>query len=107
MVLGAALIWMFMWHSVGLRAGETCARSFQPVQKGVYWNGGEWHHYVEFAVDVSNPLDHRWRLTAAPMPSFILRGYSKEHTLRATYRWPDDWNDPFPLERWEICLLND
>lgn len=104
--LGALFIWTLMWRAVGLREGESCIRSFQPVQKGMYWNNGEWHHYVDFYVDVPTPLDYRWRITEAPMPSSILRGYSESHTLRVTYRWPDDWVDPFPLERWEICLLH-
>lgn len=95
-----------MWRSVGLRTGETCAETFQPFEKGVYWNDGEWHHYVDFHVDVTNPYEYRWRITEAPMPSSVMRRFSNENTLRVTYRWPDNWKDPFPLERWEVCLLH-
>jgi len=95
-----------MWRSVGLKNGETCARTFQAVSKGTFWDHGEWHHYVDFTVDVSDLRHYQWRIVQAPMPSAVFRMYSQEKTVRATYRWPDNWWDPFPLYRWEICRLN-
>lgn len=104
-LFSAAFIWRVMWRSVGLRDGETCVRTFQPFQKGVYWEHGEWHHYVDFSVDVADPLNYPWRITEAPLPSSVWEKFSQANLLRVTYRWPDDWKDPYPLERWEICLL--
>lgn len=95
-----------MWHSVGLREGEACVRSFHAVSKGIYWEGSEWHHYVVFHVDVTEAENHRWRIVNAPMPSSIWKENSQEATVRVMYRWPSDWQDPFPLERWELCRLD-
>lgn len=94
-----------MWRSVGLRPGETCARSYQAVSKGIFWDRGEWHHYVDFTVDVSDPENYRWRIVHTPMPASFLRGYHSAYTLRVTYRWPSDWNSPFSLSSWTICML--
>lgn len=104
-LLVGSFVWMMMWHSIGLRQGETCAQTFQPFRKGLYWNNDEWHHYVDFRVNVTNPREYRWRITEAPLPSAILRGFSGVNILRVSYRWPDDWKDPYQLERWEVCLL--
>ncbi|MBI5825194.1 MAG: hypothetical protein HZB18_14285 [Chloroflexi bacterium] len=105
-LLGATFVWKRVWRSVGLRAGETCLYSLQPVSKGTFWNRGEWHHYVDFAIDIGNPREYRWRLTRAPLPSSILRLNAEEDTLRVTYRWPSNWADPFSMDRWEVCFLD-
>jgi hypothetical protein len=95
-----------MWRSVGLREGEVCTRSFQAVDKGTFWDRGEWHHYVDFAVDVRDTESYHWRVTQAPLPSAVYRRYLEDYTLRVTYRWPDDWWDPFPMDQWEICFVD-
>lgn len=106
MLLGVTFIWRRVWIPVGLREGETCVYSFQAVSKGTFWDRGEWHHYVDFAIDVSNPRSYRWRITRAPLPSSILRLNSQENILRVTYRWPSNWTDPFPMDRWEVCFID-
>ena len=82
-----------------------CVRSYTALEKGVFWEGGEWHHYVEFAVDSDVPSEHHWRVKKAPLPSSILNSFLMENTVRATYAWPSDWKDPFPTELWEICRV--
>ncbi len=99
-------VWSWMWSSVGLRHGETCTRSFQAVSKGIFWDRGEWHHYVDFAVDVVDPVNYHWRVAQAPMPSAVYRRYIEEYTLRVTYSWPSNWLDPFSIDDWQVCLVN-
>lgn len=105
LALFGASTWHWMWRTVGLREGETCIQSYQAVSKGTFWDRGEWHHYVDFTVDVSQPEDKWWRVVHAPMPSSVLYRQTEGSTVRVTYRWPSNWVDPFPLDSWEICML--
>ena len=99
-------VWSWMWRSVGLREWETCAQSYEAVEKGTFWDRGEWHHYVDFDVDVIDPGNHHWRVVSAPVPSAVYRRYLEEYTIRVTYRWPSNWPDPFSTENWQLCLVN-
>lgn len=98
-------VWSWMWRAVGLREGEVCARSYHAVSKGTFWDRGEWHHYVDFAVDAANPNIYSWRVAHAPMPSSVYHRFIAENIVRVTYRWPSNWYDPFSLNSWELCLL--
>lgn len=85
---------------------NVCAHYYEGESKGTFWERGEWHHYVDFKVDISEPRE-RWKLADAPLPTTILRYPSPEpDIIRANYRWPSNWQDPFPLNSWRICLLD-
>lgn len=85
---------------------EACTQYYAGVNKGTIWKYGEWHHYVDFEVDKSAPLN-RWQITEAPLPSSFWRSYSASPVYkRVTYRWPSNWGDPFPASNWKICLLS-
>jgi len=80
-----------------------CAQYYAGVNKGIVWDHGEWHHYVDFEVDNSAPL-RRWEVTDAPLPSSLWRDYSTSSMKRVAYRWPSNWLDPFPADDWKICV---
>lgn len=85
---------------------RTCTNYYSGVTKGMVWESGEWHHYVDFEVDHSAPA-RSWRVVEAPVDSSILRTYADDPFIkRVTYRWPSNWWDPFPASSWKICLLS-
>jgi hypothetical protein len=85
---------------------RTCAKYYIGESKGMLWENGEWHHYVDFRVDESAPA-RSWRVIEGPVDSSILRSYMDNPSVRrVTYRWPSNWWDPFPASSWTICLLD-
>jgi len=86
---------------------RTCTRYYTGVSKGMIWEDGEWHHYVDFEVDDLAPA-RSWRVIQAPLDSAVWREYSStsSYLKRAAYRWPSNWWDPFPASAWKICLLS-
>jgi hypothetical protein len=87
-------------------SANSCNRYYEGVSKGTIWNRGEWHHYVDFKVDASAPRE-QWEVVKAPLPSGLWREYSPlPNVVRAGYRWPSNWRDPFPVNFWGICLLS-
>jgi hypothetical protein len=89
------------------RDKRTCTYYYAGNNKGVIWENGEWHHYVDFEIDNSAPVSS-WRVTAAPLASSIWKEYSTSSSFfrRVWYRWPSNWWDPFPASDWKICLLS-
>ena len=84
---------------------NACSRYYEGESKGILWERREWHHYVDFKVDISAPRE-LWILVNAPLPSTLWRYTSPSpDIIRASYRWPSDWRDPFPASSWKICLL--
>jgi hypothetical protein len=83
----------------------TCTQYYVGESKGTIWEGGEWHHYVDFDVDDSAPV-WRWKVTEAPVASSLWRSYSTSSLIRVAYRWPSNWWDPFPASDWKICRVS-
>jgi len=84
---------------------RTCTRYYAGVSKGILWENGEWHHYVDFKIDDSM-LAQNWRVTEAPVASSVWTKYSTSSFIRVGYRWPSNWWNPFPASAWKICLLS-
>lgn len=84
----------------------SCVASYVGINKGMVWRDGEWHHYVEFAVD--NQMSFfPWEVVEQPLPSsFWNDDPATPHYKRIGYRWPRDWWDPFPARTWKICLTS-
>jgi len=102
--LSAASFLLFYAYSP-IGSTKACAHYYVGVNKGTIWDDGEWHHYVDFAVDSSAPLK-RWSVTEAPLPSSLWTDYSTTSIKRVAYRWPSNWRDPFPASDWKICAVN-
>jgi hypothetical protein len=87
---------------------DGCVKYYEGRTKQVLWNRGEWHHYVDFLVAESAPRT-QWRITRAPMPSSFWRVDPADDPMykRVGYRWPSDWDSPFPANEWQICLLSE
>jgi hypothetical protein len=83
---------------------DACTRYYTGVSKGTIWSHGEWHHYVDFKVE--DPSFENWEMVEAPLPSSIWKGSPSPDTIRASYRWPSNWQDPFLVSTWKICLLD-
>lgn len=78
------------------QAGGAC---FSGASKGYTKDAsGQWHHYVQFNVDRNNA---GWTVSGPLWPS--VWGYSANKTLRAGYKWPHNWWDPFPPSAWRVC----
>jgi hypothetical protein len=103
--LGIAFFSAFASQSSQLREGEACAKTYEGATKGILWDRGEWHHYVDFSLDGATP-GYVLRIIEAPLPSTISYRYRHEFHERVTYRWPSNWWDPFPANTWKICLLD-
>src|SRR5687767_11061969 len=73
----------------------SCTRYYSGTRKGLVWGNGSWHHYVDFAVNISAP-DQNWRVTRAPLPTSLWPGYYNTFHKRAGYSWPGTAGDPFP-----------
>jgi len=100
-----ALRFTLFYLSLARTDAGACTHYFVGESKGTLWQNGEWHHYVDFKVDVSAPRE-QWKLVNAPLPSTLWRFPSPApDIIRASYRWPSNWQDPFPLSSWKICLL--
>jgi len=85
---------------------DACTQYYTGISKGTIWSRGEWHHYVDLKVD-NSATDREWEIVDAPLPSSIWRGAPPSpDTIRASYRWPSNWRDPFPASAWKICLLD-
>jgi hypothetical protein len=87
------------------RDQRTCTQYYVGKSKGMLWEYGEWHHYVDFEVDASTPAQD-WRVTDAPLPSSIWKEYSTSSVVRVWYRGPSNWENPFPASDWKICALS-
>jgi len=87
------------------RDQRACTQYYPGKSKGTIWEYGEWHHYVDFEVDKSAPA-RDWRVTDAPVASSVWGEYSTSSLIRVSYRWPSNWQDPFPVSAWKICLLD-
>ena len=99
----ASFLSFHTYSSIG--SAEACAQYYAGVNKGTIWDAGEWHHYVDFAVDNSASL-RRWEVTDAPLPSSLWGDYSTSSIKRVAYRWPSNWRDPFPASDWKICAVS-
>jgi hypothetical protein len=94
------------YESLAKTNTNTCISYYVGTSKGTVWSRGEWHHYVDFKVD-NMPTRKYWKVVDAPLPSSISKGSSTSpDTIRATYRWPSNWSDPFPVSAWKICASN-
>jgi hypothetical protein len=99
---GIALALLLLASILVTPQSASAGACFNGVRKGVVWDGREWHHYVDFAVNVSAP-DNLWRITSAPLPSSMWPGYYDRYYKRAGYSWPSNWWDPFSASSWRIC----
>lgn len=95
----------FFYSRLSHRDTSTCTQYYTGVDKGTIWEGGEWHHYVDFKVEDTTSA-RRWRVTDAPLPASIWREYSTSTIKRVAYRWPSNWWDPFPASDWKICVAS-
>jgi hypothetical protein len=95
----------FFYSHLSNRDNTACTQYYVAVDKGVAWEDGEWHHYVDFKVDDTDSF-RRLRVTNAPLPTDIWREYSTPSTKRFAYRWPSNWWDPFPASDWKICVVS-
>ena len=60
-----ALVFAF-FASTFLAAVAQIGSCFTGFRKGTIWSDGEWHHYVDFAVN-TNAEDGRWHIVSAPI----------------------------------------
>lgn len=84
---------------------KACTHYYQAVAKGTKWQGGEWHHYVEFDLSATQ-FTRQLQIIAAPLPASFWQEYSTPTVKRVWYSWPSNWWDPFPLTAWKICQSN-
>lgn len=99
----SAVVFAPAFFSAGDPSGF-CEKYYKGVNKGIVWNNGEWHHYVDVAVDTQAP-EYDWDLIEQPLPSsFWKDDPASPYYKRLGYAWPDDWWDPFPAKTWVICL---
>ena len=82
-----------------------CTQYYVGVNKGTIWDDGEWHHYVDFAVN-NSAMSRHWEVADAPLPSSLWEDYSTSVVKRVAYRWPSNWRDPFPADNWKICVVS-
>ncbi len=102
---GLALVSMVIYAPAYFSPGNpgSCTQYYVGVDKGMIWNNGEWHHYVDVAVDTQQPFLN-WEIVEQPLPSSIWSDdLSKPYYKRIGYQWPDNWWDPFPAKSWRIC----
>jgi hypothetical protein len=104
-VMGMALFVLVIYPN---KNTDGCVKYYEGLTKQLLWNRGEWHHYVDFQVAESAPPSE-WRITRAPMPSSFWRVDPADDPTykRVGYRWPSDWDSPFPASEWQICLLGE
>jgi hypothetical protein len=107
LILFIASVYPSFHVSASRRDTRTCTRYYEGMSKGVIWEHGEWHHYVDFQVD-NSAGDRSWRVTNAPVDSSIWKNFYPltSPLRRVAYRWPSNWWDPFPASSWKICLLS-
>lgn len=103
-IVGSFAVSRVTFHPSHRNTG-TCTQYYVGVSKGMIWEDGEWHHYVNFDVDDSAPF-WRWRVTDAPIASAVWKSYSTSSLIRVAYRWPSNWWDPFPVSDWKICRIS-
>lgn len=91
---------------VALSQSDTgsCSHYYEGVSKGLAWERGEWHHYVDFQVRDADAA-YQFQITESPLPASFWEKYSTPSLKRVTYRWPSNWIDPFPANDWKICLV--
>jgi hypothetical protein len=77
-----------------------CQRTYVGSKKGLV-RDSEWHHYVEFDVDIS-AADGYWSVSGPLSPSLWPGYYGYEK--RAGYRWPSNWWSPYSAKDWTLCL---
>jgi hypothetical protein len=83
-------------NSTALAAGNSIC--FKGSSKGLTYFNKEWHHYVQFNVDLNGKS---WWVSG-PVPSSVWGDYS-DKVVRAGYTWPGDWADPFPASSFTLC----
>lgn len=105
MVAANIASFVFFYYRLSHRDTSSCTQYYEGVDKGIVWEDGEWHHYVEFKVDDSDSR-HRLRVTNAPLPTSFWWENSTSSTKRFAYRWPSSWGDPFPASEWKICAVS-
>lgn len=89
--------------------GEDGATAMRPLaswhyywgaRKGITWEGGEYHHYVEFNTNRCGDV----QIVTAPLPSsrwgFVNGSNCRKY--RVGYSWPGNLWDPFPAWAWSI-----
>jgi hypothetical protein len=104
-VLSAASF-AYFYVSLSRTNTDACIQYYEGVGKGTIWSRGEWHHYVDFKVDNSSTHKY-WKVVEAPLPSSIWKSdLISPDTMRASYRWPSNWPDPFPVSAWKLCASN-
>lgn len=106
LALSATLILnMLLFAALPSVTAGTCTRYFSGTSKGLVKDSQGWHHYVNFAVNLSAP-DQYWKVTKAPLSTSLWPGYYDTFYKRAGYSWPSNWWDPFPASSWQICLMS-
>lgn len=104
-VVTSAIRFTSFYISIAGMDTNACTQYYEGESKGILWERREWHHYVDFKVDISAPRE-QWKLVNAPLPSTLWRYTSPSpNVIRASYRWPSNWKDPFSVSSWKICLL--
>ncbi len=94
----------FFYSRLAHRDTSSCNQYYEGVDKGVIWESGEWHHYVDFKVDSTDTFRHL-KVTDAPLPTSLWWEQSTSSVKRFAYRWPSNWQDPFPPSDWKICAV--
>lgn len=105
-VAAKTMSFVFFYIRILNKDTKSCTQYFTGMDKGVFWSNGEWHHYVDFEVGDLDPL-YRWDIVDAPLPSSFSREYAPSSVKRVTYRWPSNWQDPFPANDWKICIRSE
>jgi hypothetical protein len=103
--MASAASFAFFYRSLERTNTNACTHYYTGASKGTIWSYGEWHHYVDFEIDGTS-LPKRWKVVDAPLPSSVWKdSISSPDTLRVTYRWPSNWQDPFPVDDWKVCAI--
>jgi hypothetical protein len=106
LVVALVLVLLQAMVPTPVQAGTQC---YSGTAKGLVYSNGEWHHYVEFLVNISLS-DGYWYIKSSPVSSSLWPGYYSH--LRGSgpavykevgYRWPSNWWDPYSASSWVIC----
>jgi hypothetical protein len=104
-VVVSAIRFTSFYISIARMDTNACTQYYEGESKGILWERSEWHHYVDFKVDIYAPRE-QWKLVNAPLPTTLWSYTSPSpNVIRASYRWPSSWQDPFSVSSWRICLL--
>lgn len=94
-------------------AAHATTKCYNGAAKGLVYESGEWHHYVEFRVDVSMP-DDKWYVGAKPagfpFGASVWQGYYSAQRRggpavykEVGYNWLGNLPDPYPASGWVLC----